>query len=441
MPLVTDLPGAPEEPIETITEIAKPEWQDIIVDTTYDPDSTILVNIEGSPWTVDYFSQVLNSDSALSGQSVNREAIYQQYAKINSMILKVTTPLAQTQDDETKAMVVTGAANVYPFLIPNAGDMFLADIGDGREAVFQITNSERKTIFKNTCYSIEYMLIDYATDLRKGDLLSKVVKEYFYVNSYLMYGRNPLVTKEEWINMTALGEIRTLLTNEYFDHFSSTEYKTLMLPDQTHPTYDPFLMKNITKFFSNKDSFKIRMNRILNCDGDEGTLSPTIWDAMVKRDARVTRRMAKQVGVVPVSTFPWDPVFEGIYYSGFSYVVYPTDPVYGIDKPTYMTRKQVRPNVLKPSKIPSIIGTLDGVALITPVLTDTYYIFSEAFYTQTSPGQSVLELCVWDYLSHKAIETHKLVALANDVDNWGEMERFYFIPFILILIKACIGSD
>ena len=32
-------------------------------------------------------------------------------------------------------------------VIPNVGDMFLADIGDGKEGVFAVTASDKKTMF------------------------------------------------------------------------------------------------------------------------------------------------------------------------------------------------------------------------------------------------------------------------------------------------------
>ena len=90
-------------------------------------------------------------------------------------------------------MVVTGAANVYPMLIPSVGDMFVATIADGRSAVFKVTNTERKSLFKDTAHVIEYVLVDYLTDERKSDFKSKVIKTVKFVRDFLVNGQNPLL--------------------------------------------------------------------------------------------------------------------------------------------------------------------------------------------------------------------------------------------------------
>ena len=75
-------------------------------------------------------------------------------------------------------MAVNGTADVYPFIIPNVGDMFAADVGDGKEGVFTITSTEKKSLLKEAVYTIEYTLLYYSnSDLqRRNDLITKSIQ-------------------------------------------------------------------------------------------------------------------------------------------------------------------------------------------------------------------------------------------------------------------------
>ena len=180
-----------------LPQIEPKEHKSVVVDTKYTPLSNLIVHVEGAKWKVDYYKQVLDRDSSLAGHNPTKQAPYQQYHCIHEYILKVSSPLSTTQEDETKAMRVTGSATCYPPLVANVGDMFVADIGDGRSGIFQITNSEKKSIFKESVYEINYALVDYATGDRLNDLNKKVVKDSYFLMDYLEHGQNPLLSNEE----------------------------------------------------------------------------------------------------------------------------------------------------------------------------------------------------------------------------------------------------
>lgn len=433
--------------------IASPEYKGVVVDTRYVPSNALLTNVEGSAWTVDYFSQVLDTDSALSGQDVTLSAIYQQYRLIKGFEFKVTSPLATSQDDVAKTMTLTGTATIFPFLIPNVGDMFFADIGDGREGIFRVTSSERRAIFKDTCHVIEYQLIDYSTELRRGDLLSKVVQTLYFVKDFLLHGQNPLLEEAEAQNVKKLTEWYFELANTYFKAFVSNEFKTLLLPGQPHPTYDAFLTKAATSILTTWDVPQLRFVRRLNVDGDDGMKTSTLWDALLQKDPHVLRVAMQRIGLVFAQSFEDNPMMEGIYWSGVTYVVYPKDPELFVDydyRPAVkytLDTVSIQPLATRLRSLNDLLTTntlnglpYDGAPMIHPVLVDDHYVFSQAFYDQVSPGQSRLELCVRDYLDGKALSTPLLLALCETAHAWGGLERFYYIPILLILIKAAVRS-
>lgn len=452
MPLIEDTPSTPPVEAPLAPKIAKPQYRGVTVDTRYIPNTALATYVEGSSWTVNYYSQVVDQDSSLSGQNVGQLAPYQQYRLINGMELKVTAPLTSVQDPQTRVIITTGAANVYPFLIPNEGDMFLADMGDGREGVFEITSTERRSIFKEAVFAIEYQFIDYSTIERRSDLTIKTIQRLQFVRDFMNYGQNPLLEEEDFTILRDLKARYTEITSRYFKSFMSNEFKTLMIPGQEFYAYDHFLVTAVMANFTTYDSPEIRYVRKLNADGDDNMNCTTIWNALRERDIKLLKHCIFESGLVSARTFERNPMFEGIYHSGINYVVYPKDPELSVDYQTKYREKPLSDVVLIDSlphlyTLADLLGdtefeglTIPGSPPIHPVLIDDYYIFSEAFYTNAETGQSLIEICVRDYLNKRAINNRILLALCNTMHAWGGLERFYYTPILLILIKASIRA-
>jgi len=454
MPIVdpTQTSPVPQVPATGGVVATQPKYKGVTVDTEYVSSSALMTHIEGSSWTVNYYSQVLGADSALAGQNVNRNTIYQQYKLIQGLELKVTSPLTSVQDQETKAFSIVGTANLYPCIIPNEGDMFLADIGDGREGIFRITLSERKAIFKDTSHTIEYILIDYSTPERIGDLNMKVIDTLVFVRDFLKHGQNPLLQVEDVKIINELQGYYGELIARYFKSFLSNEYKTLIIPGQEIPIYDHFLVKTVMSIFTTYDCPEIQNVRILNIDDDDIMKSTTIWDMLKAKDRKMHKFCIRQAGLVSTKDFIRDPMMEGIYHTGVKYVVYPLDPMLSVDYGMKHKEKAIAIQTLidTPSQVTNLNDLLGGNGLsgltlnevqpINKVLIDDYYIFSQAFYDREPTGLSMLEVCTNEYLDDKAPNMANLLTLCSTAHAWNRLENFYYIPILLILIKASIHS-
>lgn len=461
MPVIDDDPQAPPQPAPATVRVAAPEFRSVTVDTRYEPVASLLTNVQGSSWIANYFSQILAGDSQLSGQQQSLDPLYQQYRLIRDFELKVTTPLVSAQDDQTKSMKLTGAANVYPFLIPNIGDMFVADMGDGRAGIFKVTGSERRSIFKDTTYAIEYELVAFEGPDRSADLYSKVQQTLVFVKDFLMHGQNPMLELSDFEKVRVLAERYAELCELYFSGYNSREYRTLLVPQQEYPTYDHFLTKTVTKFVSTWDAQGVRNVRVLNLDDDQAMASLTLWDALAQQSPRLLKRAAKHMKIVSAKLFTRDPMMEGIYWSGIQQVLYPADQTVTVDfdplKPTKIDldkelREVDEPDPVLVNPLPAVRSLQDLISdrildddlpygdapMIKPVLADDFYIFSQQFYEQTPLQQSKLELAVWDYLQRKPVSYSLLLALCDTFHSWGTLERYYYLPIVLVLIKANI---
>jgi hypothetical protein len=260
--------------------------------------------------------------------------------------------------------------------------------------------------------------------------------------------------EEDYKNAQKIAEHYRELCGVYFRSFTSDEYRTLLLPAQVGPTYDHFLTKAVKSHFSTWDAPELRSLRTLNADGDNAMLSLTLWEVLSQKKPRLLKAAARKMGLVYARAFasPADPMMEGIYWSGLSYVVYPTDPTLNVNLEEVVVKKDVLSDVItdSPSRITllsDLVGQTeldglpyDGAPLIHPVLIDDHYVFSKAFYEKAATGQSKLELAVHDYLEGRAVSHKLLLALCDTYHAWGGLERFYYMPVVLLLLKASIRS-
>lgn len=445
-------PEAPTPVKVNAPVITEQKFSGVVVDTKYTPLSSLLTYTEGSSWTVDYYSQVIDKDNDIRSQDIDQSAIYQQYTEIKGMEIKVSNPLTSYQEQTTSRMTVNGTATVYPFVIPNVGDMFVADVGDGREGVFKITTSERKSLLKESVYVIEYTLLFYAdTDkVRRQDLINKAIVSYYYVKDFLLHGQNPLLIKEDYYAYDELTSLFGEITQNYFNWFYSNEYKTLILPGQSAPIYDHFLVTALLNILDTRDADQVKFIRRLNVDDDEYLKQPQLWEALVNKDKSIYELANRTMGLVSTKAFNIDPMLEGIRYTGIKYIVYPDRPETSLNSGTVavsktiaeerivkVTSRSIDLSRLVPDKNLNILG--EFVVNIKPVLIDNNYVLSDSFYSDIK-DKSLLEILTMDYINNKAINPAMLLKLVKPYKMWGGLERYYYLPIVIILIKAVIRN-
>lgn len=442
----------PQLPPKPNLLIAKPDYKSIQVDMRFDPKETILSHVEGMAWTVDYYSQVLARDSGAAGQGLGTDPVFQQYKLVSGMEMKVTTALQSSQNTDTGEEEVKGAATVYPFVIPNKGDMFVADMLDGRRGIFQITNSSRLSVFRETCHSIDYELVDFGTPERLNDLAKKVVQTTYFEKDFIYHGQNPILVSDDYENLQFLRRQYGTLISQYFKRFYSREYGTIIMPDQPTVTYDAFLVRALFQHLTTWDARELTNLRQLNCDDDQVMTADSVWTAIIERNRALLSDAFQTVGYVSARSFTREPMMEGIRYSGIEHVIYPNDPMVRVDNQFEQNVKVAgefvpeRTPVANRKSLASLLSTSDGDPTkvgIKDTFENGYYVFSKAFYDndRTTPdAQSNLELCVQDYLDDKEIAYQRVRDLVEASFRWDNVNSFYYIPVLIVLIKAVIRA-
>jgi hypothetical protein len=68
---------------------------------------------------------------------------------------------------------------------------------------------------------------------------------------------------------------------------------------------------------------------------------------------------------------------------------------------------------------------------------DDYYIFSKDFYDKTQE-LSLLESVTLNYIEGKQINHSALKVLLDNYQYWPSLERFYYMPILMILIQSIL---
>ena len=157
--------------------------------------------------------------------------------------------------------------------------------------------------------------------------------------------------------------------------------------------------------------------------------SGILEEAKLVYDHRDTYRTAAQA-IGYKEFFPY-PQTGGVRFSGVRGVMW---PVHG-----FQSYYDLKPTPASEPKNPFMTETpvdVVGQQRLYPLVTeDKYYVFTEAFYRK-SDNMTVLEGMVRNLIEDKLVNHPELVRLVNAIPYMPPLERYYFTPFILMLLRA-----
>lgn len=448
MPIAERKPTVDKPPIQNKPAIQPKEYSSVVVDGNTTKLTSLIAYAEGAPWTVDYYQQVNSKNNDVRDFDPGQDNVYQQYNKINKLEIRVTTPLNSSQDTETTLVHVTGAANIHSNIIPNVGDIFIANALNGRPGLFNINNVERKALDRESVYFVDYELVCFVDrdPQRIQNLESKVIRQYFFDKERLVEGLKPMLQEAEYKEAKDLSYSYKAICDYYFTTFFNREFSTLIIPGQESIIYDPFLVDFILRIVDTFDNDTIRYVKNMGSEFDPFMMEDQFWTMMMQRNHAGLSFTNMKMGLALARSFQNKAEISTYKYSRIEYVTYPK-----IVDTSFMSGRSVLTS--KPTDYSSVIEAMSEstsisnliynqyieqnttIPLIKPVLCDDYYVLSQEFYEDKAP-QSVLEIVTTQYLKGEAISVQKLTKLCSTFQRWGRLEQFYYIPILLTVMKA-----
>jgi len=416
----------------------------------------MMAYIDGSPWTVDFYNQILDKHNDLKTFDPSQLAPYQTYSLIHDLEIRVTSPLDSQIDPQTQIATVTGRANIGSYTPVNVEDVFVAEASGTGKAIFRVTSVQRKTHNVNSVYEIEYVLLYMVNQYPSyyEVLKQKTTEEFYFVKDRLMDNGQPILKSSDFFDMRQLKVDYDRIAEDYFRMFLNKNHKTLVLPGQEKSIYDNYLVEYIAAIVEVNQSHESRFVRRLFQGQDNVLHQPQFWEMMLKRDMSLLPYLNKKMGLISKNSGSNNSYIGSIRFHSIDYHVYPSDPNMAprVELSDVSPQETTQPNLVATSVFKNTEeGDKTAVdwntyrhtegdrALIPYVTSDDFYVLSSNFYNQTST-MSVLEILTKDYLLGLSLDMRMLRAVFNSYRQWPVLEKFYYGPILLTLMKEAASN-
>ena len=324
-------PVAPKEPIKKTVTVTDKEYQHSIVDTKVQPLNSLITHVEGASRIVDYYSQIVSGNEEPQKYSPDLAPHLQQYREIYDFEIK-QTDFSFDFDDKSQEATATGTATIYPPLIPNYGDVFIADIGNGMVGLFALTRIQKKSIFKQACYEVDFSIIRILDNENEVTVLKqKVVESYYFVKDFILYGQNPLLVESEFLLLKDSRRILHEAVEDYFSEFFSRELSCLTAPGYGVPTYDPFAVKAFMECVEVESHPRLRQIHVRSTDELKEFWDSSVWTSLINPSQNQYRSIWSRARPVSVNSFNIHPRMNSIRFSGYSQCIRPLDKLENVD--------------------------------------------------------------------------------------------------------------
>lgn len=448
MPFIDEVEDAPVEK-PTLT-IAKEEFKGPVVDTKKTQYSSLSTFYSGQKWAVDYFSQIVTKDSTATSFSVDIPSTYGTFRMIRGFELVVESAITNEQNQgEANGFDSTGSGIIYHCITPNNGDMFIADFGNGRNVLFAIYNPKKLSVYEESPHRVEWKAIAFVDDDLFKRLNASVIQSLYFDRENFRNNLKCLLNKEEVDSIKRLNNSWRRLINLYFKDFFSAQFSTFVVPMQDHPTYDPNVVRYLRKTLSVEHHSSVHRIIELDCSADPSSDQLSVFDMLAKRDWELLYSCSHHFNVQSIDNYRSYPKLHSIFFSGIRKVVSARDISFTVNHPPGMVgsalplldagverpeMRSILPKLTTGGEVPKpSYGTF-----VKRVLCDDYYVFSKEFYT--GEGEvSMLERMVQHRMQGQGIDLNDLADLAECAVRFDNLERYYYIPIILTLIKLAPG--
>lgn len=394
--------------------------------------------MEGTPWIVEYYQQYLGPDNEPAAYSRDRLNPYQQYRRIKQFELRLTSTLSFSYDEEQALDELTGNAYIIPVIKPNVGDMFIADIGDGRSGLLEINKVRKLSHRKFSAYEVEFFVRDYLHETDHQNLMMKSVDTVLFDKARLLNGSDPFIDEIMLKQLSEIEQWHDRLVHFYFKQFFDDDSSTFLVP--LYPSSRVVDIAQLRFIRGLVDSYhfpKYRNLRVPIAEYDNQKQEMTIWDALMQQDWYLLDESLTKFNLVSSASYRSLSKLQFNAWGGtVDYFIHQSDKIPG----TLLTH---HPMFTARAEMPIFIHeeTKSGNrAYIYPIGQYNDYVFSHWFYCNEKEPMSRLERQVHNYLSKEPVDANEILRLTQASLRWDDLERYYYIPVLILLIKAILDG-
>lgn len=444
--------AVPATQVTTPVEIQAPAKS---IFTALVPESKIaslLKYVEGYPWTVNFYGQILNTNNTVENFDPTAPNLTQPYYKVSKMILQVDSPLTSSYDQGTGLTTIQGSALTPYRITPNFGDVFIAQVDNGEDAVFHITSVSRKTHRKDTLYEVSYVLYCYTSE--QPDFVEKLNQRvndtYFFNPDTNFFNRDVLIKPSV---QEAIDRLKFFLHESqqyYFATFAQRRTGSIMIPGIDKTLYDPLLVNFIAKIVDYNTLVDTPFYRFTYFD--KYIDQQSIFDMLMAKSAGMKNVVNKTYNFLSSDLTDNKARFGSVYHAGVDYILYPTNPNTNADikensffaTASYLSSMKTAKNYN--TDTPVVIKTTNNNQVydkdvLHDLFTNDYYVVSEYFYQFLNDNTgyeeiSFIELLIARFLKNEAIAKEDLALAVEKYTSWSMLHQLYLLPVMWLMIKG-----
>jgi len=377
--------------------------------------SAIRYQVDGMKWSIDYFNQILNTNTQPMAPDPNVPETTLSYNRIDKLDIYVSSGLPSGQ-----AVDITGTGTINAGFVPYVGDAFLATVAGGRIAIFVLTTVTKEYYNTHDIYVVDYKLTYFADTSATiyNDLVYKTVRTYTYDREIAVSGGKPVLLNTDYKRRIDLAKQPVILARHYIKTFLDNNNMLLVLPTNTSVYTDQLVTDMFLKMVSVNDVPEV--NTIVRTIPELQSI--TIWDAIINRDIDMLAAANRDI------VYSHNVVGTGVSsrvnsYLGVTYAL--TERAVGI------------------STVPNVVVNPILRTNVPPLRTrpTDKYIFSDSFYNNDpnviyTDFETVLLEYIRGQLPNRAI----VESLVASYKYWAYEDQYLLLPMLMVLVKYLVNT-
>lgn len=409
------MPWLEDEDNEEVTEeqlthsVANPEMESELINTADIPLGNVINVLEGTPFTLDWYSVLSDGSSEIIPLDPNRPASLQSYRHIKNMEVRVTSPMSTTYDEETNTTRMTMGITTYPGLAPTVGEVATLTGPDGRLITMNVTSVTPMTYMSRAVHECELTMIEVGNGEFYNNLMTKIGEVSLFLVGRLASGLDPIITSTDYTLRVSLDEMLDDLTNDYSRSFYCRRLKTMALETEGGMLlYDADLLSALKYIRPWAHPMEVLWH-------DVGTgFRGSFWESLISMDYNMlldVRSTCKWVTPQSISPLGIDPVLRTIE----NLYLCKSDGVSGLSS----------------ASLPVELDEQEGI--YSP-FSDDSYVLSRDYYDGVE-SVNELEVLIDTHYAKARLDRTVLESLVTKSYDWPDSFRFYYQPVLMILIK------
>ncbi|AQT27944.1 putative virion structural protein [Vibrio phage pVa-21] len=427
--------------VENKPVVTKVQERRSVVDSEYTPITHLILHSSGDMWTVDYYRQLIGLDDMLRPLSFDVDIAEQNYELIKGFKLRVDDPLQPEQDTETKEFNVTGSGAITHGIVPNTGDMFVADIGNGKAGLLAVTSSEKASYTKDAAYLIRWVLVSEMDDEKwANELARKVSKTLHYVDELAEMYDTPFMTESAFNTYVSLARQDERLIEYFKELFWSKEVHSIRMADQDEKIYDGFHARFCRDLGLTDVRRPIKTYSLGRLDDEDVN---TLWDLFDEMDTYRMPMLHRDFVLNMSKSMPGLHVMRTIAWSPFTWALVPEGVIDDIDGEVEFRDGLLTPEVVSngkgPTMLPEALRARFNLAEkpLYDLVTFKPYVLSTAFYDGNRAEMNILEQMLHRALCNEVVPPEVVDVLTRELFTEPRLSIYYYTPLILVLIHYC----